>query len=254
MTITIVQPPDAVENLKVLLFAGSGVGKSVGAGTAPGPILWLNAEGQDALRFARHVHGNDKILEVEVTDKETLVEAYLYAKDPANGIKTLVVDSVGEVYKVLLDDRAAKNPARLALKGKPSLSDHGDAQEDLLEMVRKLRDLPINVVLVAIQQDVEVTDSDGEASMEFIPFVGPTKPKISRLIMAMVQVVGYVARQDPEEGVDGPTWVAQVVAAKGRPCKDRTVHGLGSVAPLDIAKWVEDEKAATSPKTRKAAS
>lgn len=253
MTLTIIKPPAAVENLKVLLFAASGVGKSVGAGTAPGPILWLNAEGQDALRFARHVHGNDKILEVAVEDKETLIDAYLYAKDPANNIATIVVDSVGEVYKVLLDDRARKNPARLALKGKPALSDHGDAQDDLLEMVRKLRDLPINVVLVAIQQDVEVTDADGETSSEFIPFVGPTKPKCSRLIMGMVQVVGYVGRQDsPEEG-EGPKWVAQVIPAKGRPCKDRTVHGLGSTPDLDIEAWVQAEIAATTPKKRSAA-
>lgn len=253
MTLTIIKPPEAVENLKVLLFAGSGVGKSVGAGTAPGPILWLNAEGQDALRFARHVHGNDKILEVEVVNKETLVDAYLYAKDPANSIATMVVDSVGEVYKLLLADRASKNPARVQLKGKPSLSDHGDAQEDLLEIVRKLRDLPINVVFICIQQDVDVTDADGETITEFIPFVGPSKPKCSRQIMGMVQVVGYVARQEPSEEDEGPKWVAQVVPAKGRPCKDRTVHGLGSIAPLDIEAWVAAEVAATTPKKRSAA-
>lgn len=250
MTLTFVQPPPSVEYLKVLLYAGPGVGKSVGAGTAPGPILWLNAEGPDALRYARHIHGNDKILEVEVIDKETLTDAYFYAKDPANGIASIVVDTLGEAYRLLLSARAAKSPGAKKNGGKPTPGDYGDANQDLLGFVRRLRDLPLNVVLVAHEMTLDVTDDNGEDGTEKFPFCGTNKPSVSQSLMGMVQVVGYVARVEPETDGEPPTWVAQVVPAKGRKGKDRTVSGLGNYAPIDIEAWISAETAATTPKKR----
>lgn len=244
--LTFVTPPPRVESLKVLLYAGPGVGKSVGAGTAPGPILWLNAEGPDALRYARHVHGNDKIREVAVTSKATLDAAYRYARDPENGVRSIVVDTLGEVYAVLLGERAAASPGARKNGGKPTPGDYGDANNDLVRFVKALRDLPLNVILVAHEMTLEVTDDNGDEGTEKFPFCGTNKPAVAQRLMGMVQVVGYVGRQAPETDDDEPSWVAQVVPAKGRKGKDRTVAGLGNYAPLDISAWLAAEAKATS--------
>jgi hypothetical protein len=245
-----VTPPEAVTNLKVLLYAGPGVGKSVGAGTTPGPILWLNAAGPDALRYARFVHGDEKIREVEMIDKTTLEHVYLYARDAdKNGIKSVVVDEIGEVYARLLAARAAKSPGAQKNGGKPTPGDYGDANQDLIGFVQHMRDLPVNVILVAHEVTLDVTDDEGNEGTERFPYCGTNKPSVSQRLMGMVQVVGYVGRVAPETEGGKASWVVQVVPGKSRKGKDRTITGLGDargVAPLDIAAWVAAETKATS--------
>ena len=47
------EAPPAPQTYNVLLYGPPKSGKSTAAATAPGPILWLNAEGAGALGYAR---------------------------------------------------------------------------------------------------------------------------------------------------------------------------------------------------------
>jgi hypothetical protein len=54
-SLTFVDPPAAPETFNVLLYGPPKSGKSTAAATAPGPILWVSAEGPGALAYARKI-------------------------------------------------------------------------------------------------------------------------------------------------------------------------------------------------------
>jgi hypothetical protein len=66
-------PPDLPETVNFLLYGPPKTGKTSTAATAPGPNLWVNAEGPGALAYARKIaaqRGNE-ILEVRITRRAT---------------------------------------------------------------------------------------------------------------------------------------------------------------------------------------
>lgn len=239
MPLSFVEPTAAPTTVNVLLYGPPGAGKTVAACSAPGPILVINAEGPGALRFARRLHGNDKLREVAFQGKQTLTDAYLYARDPANGVATVVVDSLGEVYRVLLEELGGQ---------RPTLQQYGDVNILVERFVRSMRDLPVHLVLVAHEQ---VDDVDGEAVRR--PATGGRKlPETIAAMMDVVAHTGVVLETDSEPR----RWVGQLVEAKGRRCKDRS-GVLGLIRDLDLSDWIEAINQADgvkpAAKTRKAA-
>lgn len=230
-----VKPSVAEPTLNILLYGPPGTGKSVGAASAPGPVLVLNAEGQGGLRKAREVHGADKVREVAVTGKAVLDEAYLYLRERKGAEKTVVVDTVGEVYRVLLEELGGD---------RPSLQNYGDVNTTIERFVRALRDLAINVVLVC-HEELVTDGTTGETMRQ--PVTGGKK--LPGQLMAQVDVVAYTGVVIHDEGE--PEYVAQVVAAAGRHGKDRSGR-LGSVLPVDLSVWVATATAVELPKAKAA--
>jgi hypothetical protein len=224
-----VKPSEAPPTINVLLYGPPGTGKSMGAATAPGPILYLNAEGPGAVRLVHQTYG-EKIHEVAVTGAKTLEEAFLHLKDGKGDEQTLVVDTVGEVYRVLVEE--------ISNGGRPSLQNFGDVNTKIERWVRTLRDLPINIVLIAHEQ---VDDEEGQATRR--PLTGGRK--LPEQVMAQVDVVGYTGVIPANE--DSPRrYVAQLVEAKGRRAKSRWVDTLGELRDLDLSEWIETVRSATS--------
>lgn len=216
------KPSELPPTINVLLYGPPGTGKSMGAATAPGPILYLNAEGPGAVRLVHQTYG-EKIREVVVEGAKTLDEAFLYLKDGKGGEQTLVVDTVGEVYRVLVEE--------IAKGSRPSIQNYGDINTKIERWVRTLRDLPINVVLIAHEQ---VDDEEGQATRR--PLTGGKK--LPEQVMAQVDVVGYTGVIPA--GEDGPRrYVAQLVEAKGRRAKSRWVDTLGELRDLDLSEWID---------------
>jgi hypothetical protein len=221
MSLTFATPSTAPPTINVLLYGPPGTGKSMGAATAPGPILYLNAEGAGAVRLVHQTHG-DKIREVVVDSSKTLDEAFLYLRD-GNGIKTVVIDTVGEVYRVLLEEVSGG-------KTTPSLQNYGDVNTKIERFVRALRDLEINVVLIAHEQ----VDDDGETPTRR-PMTGGRK--LPEQVMAQVDVVAYTAVVPPTD--DEPRkFMGQLVEAKGRRAKSRWMDALGSFRELNLTEWL----------------
>lgn len=229
MSLDFVQPKDLAPTLNFLLFGPGGTGKTVNACSAPGPILVGNAEGESALRFARGMWGDEKIHEVEITGAKVLDDIYLHFAKGDAVEKTLVIDSMGEVYQKLLDE--------LAGGGRASLQNYGDVNTKIERFVRAVRDLPINVVLIAHEQ---VDDEDGVVTRR--PATGGKK--LPEKVVAAVDVVGYCGVVPATE--DRPTrYMAQLVEHAGRRAKDRT-GGLGDSRDVDISEWIEAGVAAMS--------
>ena len=218
------RPPDPV--LNIVLYSGPGTGKTTGALSAPGPILYLNAEGPNAAMFARQQHPPGHIREVTVTGADTLREAVLHLRG-SHEFGTVAVDSLGAVFQTVLEDMTGG--------GKPTLPQYGDTTTILERFCRSLRDLPLNVVLVAHETTVKDEES---GVLERLPYTGTNNPALGVKLIAQVDITGYCGRVNPEADEKGdPRYLAQLFNGGGRRGKDRTGL-LGDARDLDLSEWI----------------
>ena len=228
MTLEFVQPGAAIAPLKAVLYGPIGSGKSVGACTAPGPILYLNSEGPDALTESRRMFGDAKIHEVVFAGKQTLTDVRLYLRNNPTAEKTIVIDSVGECYQLLLAE----------MGDRPTLQNFGDANILIERFVRDLRNDPTHhLVLVAHE---EIKDAAGETIRR--PSTGGQK--LPEMLMGMVSTVAYCGVVTDEE-TGAVTYMAQFAQANGRRAKNRG-GALGKTRPLDLSEWIQTMRGAAA--------
>lgn len=220
MTLEFVTPKEVAPTINIGLYGPGGTGKSVGACSAPGPILYGNAEGETALLYARGLYGDEKIHEVPVTCAADLDALFLHMKNGCEE-QTFVLDTIGETYQRLVEE--------LAGSGRASLQNYGDVNTKLERFIRAIRDLPINVVILAHEQ---VDDEEGEVTRR--PSTGGKK--LPEKIVAMMDVVGYTAVV-PATDDEPARYVAQLVEAKGRRAKDRS-GALGVTREINLSEWI----------------
>lgn len=218
--------PATETTFNFLLYGGPGAGKTTAACSAPGPVLVVNAEPGNPLRHARQRFGADRIREVDLTGPDVLDEVYLHLKN-GGPERTVVLDSVGEAFRIVLED--------LAGGGKPTLPNYGDATTKIERFCRSLLDLPQNVVIVAHETTVK---DENEGHFERLPVTGTSNPQLGVKLMAMVDVVAYCGRKDAERDGEPDRYMGQLVSANGRRGKDRTTT-LGKFAELDLSAWID---------------
>ena len=236
-----VTAPPAPKTYNVLLYGQPKSGKSTAAATAPGPILWLNAEGPGALGYARKTATTrgTPILEVAVDKRSkdctrVLDEVYRHvrdAKEPA--VATVVVDTLAKVRDALI--------AELVVKGaKNTLQQFGEVADKLGGFINALRDLPVNLVLIA-HADMRDSDEDGRI---VVPLIGG---KLTETVPGEVDVVAFTAAHRTDEGV---RYFGQLVEGKGRIAGDRSgaLAGERGVRELDLSEWLECYVEALTPK------
>ena len=211
-------------NLSIMLYGPTGTGKTVAASGAPGPILALNADGAGAWRFARAKHGRTDIREVAVTSRETLHEAFLYAREHEAEIQTVVLDSVAAIFAVVLEELTGE-------EARPSLPQYGDASTFLERYIRAYRELDMNVILIAHEN---VVTNDETGGVERFPLVSTSSTVLANKVMYPLDIVAYTMRADGDDGVQ---YVAQVVPGHGRQGKDRS-GVLPDVVVLDLSDWL----------------
>lgn len=222
---------DAPKSFNVILYGRAKAGKTSAACTAPGPILYVNLQGPNALDYARTVarQRGTRVDEVRIAkdedprDKLRSVVALL--KSDESDYRSVVIDTIGNVR-----DRIA-----FAIGGdQPSLPQWGKVGKAIVDIVLTLRDLPVNVVLLA---HAEVKDSD-EGDRIVQPLVGG---RATGDVLAEVDVIGYCQPVQDENG--GNRYVAQLIQARGREAGDRS-GALGPVRDLDLTEWLETYTAA----------
>lgn len=239
--LTFVHPTSEVGHVNILAYGPPGVGKSTAAATAPGPILYANAEGPGALAFARKTAAErgTEIHEARLTADldarlflRSLIEHVRSGADPV--CQTLVVDTVGRLREHLI--------RQLVQQGsKNSLQQYGEVSRVLAEFVRLARDLPINLVLLAHE---DFADQDGDRVVR--PLIGGNQ---TELIPGEMDIVSYLFTRDLDD--DTVSHEAMFVEYKGRRAKDRS-GGLGRSAPSDISAWIETFREALRPKPQDA--
>lgn len=213
----------SLDYAKVVLYGPPGSGKTTMGATFPS-VLFLSAE--SGLLSIR-----DKAVDVwTINDWEDLEEAYSFLRKGDHGYKSVVIDSLTEVQKKLHEHIVRKFPGkRRDYEDLMSQSDWGYAIDKLRKMCRAFRDLPMNVVFIALDQ----TDTSEEESI--------TKPALSGKTMA-VELLGWVDAAiycpGPIKDEDGNAeYLGQTVPAKGRMAKLRVpadVHPP-TIIPLSFA-------------------
>jgi hypothetical protein len=230
------EPPlsDDVPRIKVALVGPPKTGKTAGAASAPGPVLYLNAELANRMRFARRTHG-DKLRVVQVQGKQTLTDVVfaVYAEDCE--FATVAVDSIGELRSLLLKEAASGNGGKM--KNKPTLDQYGEVQAIIEWFCSKLCKAPVNVVFVFHSEPIK-DETTGEIIHEAT--TGASKPKLGRTILGWVDIVGYTGAIPQEDGTF--EYVAQLVPAKGRQGGDGfncLADPVTGTRKLDLSEWVE---------------
>jgi hypothetical protein len=233
-SLVFVEPPPAPETFNVLLYGPPKSGKSTAAATAPGPILWVSAEGPGALSYARKVAAGrgTEILEVRIgrgTDaRQVLRDVIQHVRDGFQPeVRTVAVDTLAKVREALI--------RQIVVPGaKNSIQQFGEVARILREFVQSMRDLPVNFVLIAHQ---DVSDTDGERIVR--PLVGGA---LTEEIPGEVDVIAYTHSFKDEESGDR-RYVGQLVEAKGRIAGDRS-GSLEPVLDLDLSAWLATYRAA----------
>lgn len=220
--------PAADLHLNVLLYGPPKSGKTVGAASAPAPVLLVNADRPNASLYAHKLHGED-LKEVRMESLSTLIAVHEAAR--SGEFETVVLDTVGEIYRLVLEGISGRAVS-------PQIQQYGDTGVHVERFIRNLIELPINVVLVLHENIIEGGDG---APVERSPYTGTNKPTLANKLMAMVDVIGYtgILRTEAEDG-DEPEvrYVAQLADGGGRHGGTRFGSILGLTPDVRINEWV----------------
>lgn len=228
----LIEPPVSTHRFSALLYGPEGSRKSTAATSAPGPILFLNGDRKDGIRFARSIYPEKDIREVRVGGLNTLHDTILYVREH-DEIETVAVDTVGRTFDLVLRDIAKDDK-------QPTLPEIGKAQTEIERFVETLIDEDVNVVLVAHDMTIETSGSehDGTLMREQMPMTGTSKPSFSRKLMRIVSIVAFCGVLGDGEHRRG---MAQLFEAGGRRAKDGTgaLAGEDGFRATDLTEWAE---------------
>jgi hypothetical protein len=141
-------------------------------------------------------------------------------------IQTVVVDTVGELYRRLLEEFSNRSV-------RPSLPTYGEVSVQVERFCRALCMAP-NVNTILVCHDLLVQNGEETVS---VPFTGTKAGSVDMgaKLASMVDIVAYTAIIEQEGGEKQA--VAQLIPLKGRNGGDR-FDCLGDWRPLDISEWI----------------
>ena len=212
--------------VNALLYGGPKTGKTVGAATSPGPVLYVNADSPNATRFAHRADFTSEIKEVKATGLSTLIDVTNELLENVQEYGSVVVDPVGDLYRKVLEDLSGR-----ALS--PRLNEYGDTGTHLERFCRALCDLPLNAIFVAHETAVK---DEADGGFERLPYMGTNNPAPGAKLMAMVDVIGYTGVKVNED--KSVSYVAQLYNGHGRRGGDR-FGVLGKTRDINISEWVD---------------
>lgn len=242
------------QTLAAVIHGESGAGKSFFGGTTPSPRLVLDSEGGSRFIKANRrsvkwdpltqeppkADGTWDACFVQVTTWKQLYAAYQWLSSGRHGFKSVIIDSLTEAQKRLVDDIAGVD--------QPTLQDWGTIGRNLEDMIRKFRDLtvhetnPVSVIMLCLSHL-----RDGETR----PYL---KGQLELSLPAFVDVVGYLYTEasQTENKIERRMLIepANKIIAKDR--TGALVDKYGSVVPnANFSTWLEilEAEFGTSPVT-----
>lgn len=230
-----VKPPETPK-ANVLLCGPPKSGKTIGAATAPPGVLLLNFDLPNASRQAHLRHPDGSVMEPELPVFEEgggrplfgfMMEVMRALQQPGQNVcETVVVDTVGELYRRLLEEFSNRAV-------RPSLPTYGEVSVQVERFCRALCMTPtVNTIICAHDMVMQ----NGE-EVVFVPFTGTKagSADMGNKLASMVDIMGYTAVVEQEGG--SKQAVAQLIPLKGRNGGDR-FDCLGDWRPLDISEWI----------------
>ena len=227
--------------LRVLLHGDSGAGKTTAASTAPKPCFLLTEP--NGLLSIRAANPDAIVIDVvstankqEVSPMQVVREFFVAALDgtiAATGAKTIVIDSLTELQRMLRDEISATKRAGPNGEIRWTLEDWSTLTDRMRKLVRAIRDLPFHVVAICLS-DTEVDDSG--ARWVVPSFQGK---KLPNEVAGYFNVVGYVFRR-AESQEDGTSLLTHRVLLRGASnYLTKSLPALKSVEEPNLQSWVD---------------
>lgn len=160
-----------VGETNAVVYGAPGSGKSTLAATAPSPLI-LDFE-NGAAASARIVQ-NPGLRILRVTEVQQVRDAYSYLASGKHEFKTVVLDPVGELYRMMLRSVVEQYTSRRQYDDLPSMADWNKALSDMIKLITAFRALPIHCVITAhasIPEHEEDTVKPLVSGKQFGPFL-----------------------------------------------------------------------------------
>jgi hypothetical protein len=154
-----------INGVKMLVYAGAGIGKTMLIATAPSPVLISAESGLLSLRKANieRVFGKDDpdinyhIPVITITSLDDLIEAYDWCKTKeAAQFETIGIDSLSEIAEVVLAN------AKKQVKDKRMA--YAELIEQMNDTIRKFRDLKGKHVYAVAKQEYIKDEVNGTST------------------------------------------------------------------------------------------
>lgn len=199
-TLNIEKLEERDQHAKVLVYGEPGVGKTVFASTAPRPILWLESEGGTV-----SIGDKTGIDIARVSGLETYREALQFLQANPDAYKTVVLDSFTETQAAVLKEIMKAVSANDANRDEfsPQYSEWGRLVGVMREIARGFRDLPMHVVITALQRE-DKDDMTGQTKIR--PRLSPA---LADELPGFMDVVGYLYAATKKRGEVDAEGVAQ---------------------------------------------
>lgn len=218
--------------VNVGLFGDNGTGKTHAAGTFPKPFVLALDPGFSTLQKFDNA---DDIHIVSIPDETQLGVAplmqlwryILWLKKGEHDRLTLVLDSVTELHKMILEAVMLK-PRRREAPNVPSTDDYIEANSKLTNIIRHLRDLPMNVVFTGHHKMLKSKE-------DVIGIRFDLSEKLSTALGGACDVVMHCTVHEKIDEATGDqliAYVGQTVPMNGVQAKDRSGQLRQPFAPL----------------------
>lgn len=195
-----------------LIYAPSGFGKTVLAGTAQNALfLTVEAAGTESAKAM-----GSEADEWVIDSWSELITAFTWLK--TEGVKEydwVILDSLTEMEELCWQDQLES----IGKEFEARIQDYGIVDRRVKKLVDQFNRLPINVLYTAQQAAMETEDDDGDDVMKVLPAIGRAKNgwPLSNLICGKVTLIGLLTVKQDEEGEEfrrlfvhgGERWTAK---------------------------------------------
>jgi len=184
----------------------------------------VNAEGPNALQHPRRTYGDANIMEVALKGDADLRAISRYIDAHEDDIGTVVLDSIGEVHKALLNEMVDAGSYQNA-----TLQQFGLVNNRIERFARWMLGKKPVFVMVCHEQ-IQANEMTG--NMMKMPMTGGKA--LPPILCAMVDVVGYTGISVKEGET---TYYTNFVSDGQKYGKDRT-NRLGTNRVSNISRWI----------------
>lgn len=198
----IIDMEDFEESTNALIYADSGVGKTVFSGDA-GLIICTEKGAISAKRLGKKA----KLWRAHTW--EDVQAAYRWLKNNPYVFRWVAIDSGTEMQALLLRDildKELEGNERNRDEDVPQIQDHQKWQLKFKRFIKAFCDLPCNVLFTALAMNVE--DEEGNALV--VPQFQGKGYQISSWVCAQMSVVGYMKKVNVKKKVGDETVVEEV--------------------------------------------
>jgi hypothetical protein len=238
-----------------LIYAPSGVGKTVLAGTAPNALfLTVEAAGTESAK-ARGSDADEWICD----SWEELQAAFIWIRDGGHKLyEWVIVDSLSEMeelcWKDHLEEAHAGNSSRSIYAA--AIQDYGVVDNKVKALVDKFNRLPVNVLYTAQMASMDAEDSSGDDVTVVLPLLGRAKNgwPLSMKICGKVTLIGFLTVKQPKDKDEEPFRRLWVQGGERWIAKDRHDTFGKYIDEPDISEMVDEvDKRQASAGPKKAA-